>query len=94
MRLLTAVLVVAGAALGLAARADDNDVNAELVKEGYRPSVVDGHLLYCRREEITGTPFWKNVCLPASEIETRKRQTRESVEHLEERPARRALPSR
>jgi hypothetical protein len=94
VRLLAALLVLAGVALGLAARADDNEVDPELVKEGYRPSVVDGHLLYCRREEITGTPFRKNVCLPASEVDKRKRQTRESVEHLEERPARRALPSR
>jgi hypothetical protein len=88
VRLRTAAVALVGVALGLAARAGDNDVNPELVKEGYRPSVVDGRLLYCRREEVTGTPFWKNVCLPASEIEKRERQTRESVEHLKERPSR------
>jgi hypothetical protein len=88
VRLRTAAVAFVGVALGLAARAGDNDVNPELVKEGYRPTLVDGRLLYCRREEVTGTPFWKNVCLPASEIEKRKRQTRESVEHLTERPPR------
>lgn len=88
MRLRAAAVALVGVALGLGARAGDDDVNPELVKEGYRPSVVDGRLLYCRREEVTGTPFWKNVCLPASEIVKRKRQTRESVEHLKERPSR------
>ena len=88
MRLRAAAVALVGVALGLGARAGDNDVNTELVKEGYRPSVVDGRLLYCRREEVTGTPFWKSVCLPANEIEKRKRQTRQSVEHLKERPSR------
>jgi hypothetical protein len=88
VRLRDGAVALVGVALGLAARADDNRLNPELAKEGYRPSVVDGRLLYCRREEVRGTPFWKNVCLPASEIEKRKRQTRESVEHLKERPSR------
>jgi len=101
VRRLVAVVALVGAALGLAAHAGDSqvdpervEVNPELVKEGYRPSVVDGHMLYCRREEITGTPFRKNVCLPASEIEKRKRQTRESVDHLKERPPLAADPAR
>ena len=87
MRQGAAAVALAVVAFGLAARADDNDVSPELIREGYRPSVVDGRLLYCRREEVAGTRFWKNVCLPASEIEKRKRQTRQSVEHLQERPS-------
>ncbi len=82
-------VVLASLAFGLAThlstRAGDNEVKAELVQEGYRPSVVHGRLLYCRREEVSGTRFRKNVCLNESEIEERKRQTQESVEHLQER---------
>lgn len=55
-------------------------VKEALVKQGYRPSMLDGQLLYCRDESVTGTQFQSRVCLNDEQIRQQEQRTRATLD--------------
>lgn len=54
-------------------------VKDEYVKEGYRPSQLNGKLLYCRSESVTGTQFPSTVCVSEQQIKDQEQKTRDTT---------------
>lgn len=55
-------------------------VREALVKQGYRPSLLHGELLYCRPEAVTGTQFPSTVCRSEGEIRQLQQDTRDTTQ--------------
>jgi hypothetical protein len=54
-------------------------VNENLVKEGYRPSMRNGQLMYCRTEQPTGSRFTTQVCQNEAQILAAERWARDAT---------------
>jgi hypothetical protein len=67
-------------------------VNQALVKQGYRPKMYDGRLLYCRSEMITGTNFRSQVCLTEAQVADLARQSEHTQDDLKRSHAGPCLP--
>jgi hypothetical protein len=73
----TPVTAVSGATTGTAA-----EIDASLVKEGYRVVRRHDQILYCRAQSVTGSLFASTVCLTASQIASQKREVQQSRDVL------------
>lgn len=50
-----------------------------LVHRGYKPSMRNGQLYYCRSEDLTGSRFPKVVCQTADQIKQQEENTRDTL---------------
>lgn len=50
------------------------------LRQGYRPSLLRGQLLYCRSEAVTGTQFPSTVCVSEQQIREQEHNTRDATE--------------
>jgi hypothetical protein len=57
-------------------------VNAELIRQGYRPVKKEDQILYCRREQVTGTNFKTNVCLTEAQVAEQQKQARQTADEM------------
>jgi hypothetical protein len=81
---------VSGAPAGTSAPAAA-DVDAALVREGYRVVRRHDQILYCRSESVTGTLFASTVCFTASQIANQRRDLQESKDLLKQSGATRCV---
>jgi hypothetical protein len=49
------------------------DVDNDMRKRGYKPTVYRGERVYCRNEALTGSNLESKVCLTAKQIEDQER---------------------
>ena len=54
-------------------------VNTDLVKQGYRTSLRNGQLLYCRTAALTGTRFKSQVCQTEQQILDEQKHARDTM---------------
>ena len=50
------------------------------LRQGYRPSLLHGELLYRRSESVTGTQFPGTVCMSEQQIREQEQKTRDASE--------------
>ncbi|MGA2191114.1 MAG: hypothetical protein ABSH33_21565 [Steroidobacteraceae bacterium] len=49
------------------------DVDDDMRKRGYKPTIYRGERVYCRNEALTGSNLESKVCLTAKQIEDQER---------------------
>jgi hypothetical protein len=55
------------------AERSQSDVDDDLRKRGYKPTIYRGERVYCRNEALTGSNLKSKVCLTAEQIENQER---------------------
>lgn len=53
--------------------------NADLRRQGYRPTLRRGQLVYCRAEQVTGSRFRNQVCRSEQEIKDDAQRARDQL---------------
>jgi hypothetical protein len=59
----------------------------QLLSRGYKPAMLNGQKVWCRKEEILGSRLApKNVCAPAEQLELNAQTAKEATEHAQKMP--------
>jgi len=54
-----------------------DDVDNDMRKRGYKPTIYRGERVYCRNQALTGSNLESKVCLTAKQIEDQERSGKE-----------------
>jgi invasion protein IalB len=72
---------MSGAPAAVAPAAQDQ-VDPELIKQGYRAGHHNGQVVYCKEQGSTGSRFTSDVCLTADQLKEQQRRAREEMQRI------------